>query len=37
MGFQDGQGQRASEHLIARYKDVTERVRASYEGVLELG
>jgi len=36
MGFQDGQGQRASEHLIARYKDVTDSVRASYERVLEL-
>lgn len=36
MGFQDGQGQRASEHLIARYKDVTDGVRASYESVLEL-
>ena len=37
MGFQDGQGQRASEHLIARYKAVTDSVRASYEKVLELG
>jgi glutamine synthetase adenylyltransferase len=37
MGFQDGQGQRASEHLIARYKDVTESVRASYHKVLGLG
>ena len=36
MGFQDGQGQRASEHLIARYKDVTDGVRASYERVLGL-
>jgi len=36
MGFQDGQGQRASEHLLARYKDVTDSVRASYEKVLEL-
>ena len=36
MGIQDGQGQRASEHLIDRYKDVTERVRTSYEKVLEL-
>jgi len=36
MGFQDGQGQRASEHLIARYKGVTDSVRASYENVLEL-
>jgi len=37
MGFQDGQGQRASEHLMARYKAVTESVRASYEQVLGLG
>jgi len=37
MGFQDGQGQRASEHLIARYKAVTDSVRASYEQVLGLG
>ena len=37
MGFQDGQGQRASEHLLARYKDVTDGVRASYERVLGLG
>ena len=36
MGFQDGQGQRAGEHLIARYKDVTDGVRASYERVLGL-
>ena len=34
MGFQDGQGQRASEHLLARYKDVTDSVRASYEKLL---
>jgi glutamate-ammonia-ligase adenylyltransferase len=37
MGFQDGQGARASEQLMARYKDVTETVRASYERVLGLG
>jgi len=37
MGFQDGQGQRASEHLLARYKDITESVRASYTKVLDLG
>jgi [glutamine synthetase] adenylyltransferase / [glutamine synthetase]-adenylyl-L-tyrosine phosphorylase len=37
MGFQDGQGQRASEHLLARYKAVTESVRGSYEQVLGLG
>jgi [glutamine synthetase] adenylyltransferase / [glutamine synthetase]-adenylyl-L-tyrosine phosphorylase len=36
MGFQDGQGQRASEHLIARYQDVTNGVRGSYERVLGL-
>lgn len=36
MGFQDGQGQRASDHLLARYKDVTDTVRASYERVLGL-
>ncbi len=36
MGFQDGQGQRASEQLMARYKDVTDGVRASYERVLGL-
>jgi len=36
MGFQNGQGQRASEHLLARYKDVTDSVRASYERVLGL-
>ena len=36
MSFQDGQGQRASEHLLARYKDVTDGVRASYERVLGL-
>ena len=36
MGFQDGQGQRASEHLLARYEAVTHSVRASYEKVLEL-
>ena len=36
MSFQDGQGQRASEHLMARYKDVTDGVRASYERVLGL-
>lgn len=36
MGFQDGQGQRASEHLLARYKDVTDGVRSSYERVLGL-
>ncbi|MES1179105.1 MAG: hypothetical protein ABUL62_32625 [Myxococcales bacterium] len=37
MGFQDGQAQHASEHLIARYLDVTSGVRASYERVLGLG
>ena len=37
MGFQDGQGVRASEQLMARYKDVTGTVRASYERVLGLG
>jgi glutamate-ammonia-ligase adenylyltransferase len=36
MGFQDGQGTRAGEQLMARYKDVTETVRASYERVLGL-
>ncbi len=36
MGFQDGQGQRASEHLLARYKDVTDGVRAGYDRVLGL-
>ncbi len=36
MGFQDGQGERASEQLMARYKDVTDGVRASYERVLGL-
>jgi glutamate-ammonia-ligase adenylyltransferase len=36
MGFQDGQGQQASEHLLARYRDVTETVRRSYEHVLGL-
>ena len=36
MGFQDGQGLRASEQLMARYKDVTETVRTSYERVLGL-
>ena len=36
MGFQDGQGQRASEHLLARYEAVTNSVRASYEKVLGL-
>ncbi len=36
MGFQDGQGQRASEHLLARYGAVTHSVRASYEKVLGL-
>jgi glutamate-ammonia-ligase adenylyltransferase len=36
MGFQDGQGTRAGEQLLARYKDVTETVRASYERVLGL-
>jgi glutamate-ammonia-ligase adenylyltransferase len=36
MGFQNGQGLRASEQLMARYKDVTETVRASYERVLGL-
>ncbi|MEO6599702.1 MAG: bifunctional [glutamate--ammonia ligase]-adenylyl-L-tyrosine phosphorylase/[glutamate--ammonia-ligase] adenylyltransferase, partial [Polyangiaceae bacterium] len=36
MGFQDGQAQRASEHLLARYLDVTSGVRASYERVLGL-
>lgn len=36
MGFQDGQGQRAGEHLLARYKDVTDGVRQSYEHVLGL-
>jgi len=37
MGFQDGQGQRAGEHLIARYKDVTDGVRSGYEQVLGIG
>jgi glutamate-ammonia-ligase adenylyltransferase len=37
MGFQDGQGQRASAHLLARYKDVTDGVRRSYERILGLG
>ena len=36
MGFQDGQGVRASDQLMARYRDVTETVRASYERVLDL-
>jgi glutamate-ammonia-ligase adenylyltransferase len=36
MGFQDGQGERASDQLMARYKDVTDGVRASYERVLGL-
>ena len=36
MGFQDWQGQRASAQLMARYKEVTDSVRASYERVLEL-
>ena len=36
MGFQDGQGQRASEHLLARYQVVTDGVRASYQRVLGL-
>lgn len=36
MGFQDGQGQRASEHLLARYTAVTDSVRASYQSVLGL-
>jgi len=36
MGFQDGEGQKASAHLLARYKDVTEVVRSSYEHVLGL-
>ncbi|HTA90941.1 MAG TPA: bifunctional [glutamate--ammonia ligase]-adenylyl-L-tyrosine phosphorylase/[glutamate--ammonia-ligase] adenylyltransferase [Polyangiaceae bacterium] len=36
MGFQDGQGARASEQLMARYKDATETVRASYERALGL-
>jgi glutamate-ammonia-ligase adenylyltransferase len=36
MGFQDGQGQRASAHLLARYKDVTDGVRTSYERILGL-
>ncbi|MEO8919333.1 MAG: bifunctional [glutamate--ammonia ligase]-adenylyl-L-tyrosine phosphorylase/[glutamate--ammonia-ligase] adenylyltransferase [Polyangiaceae bacterium] len=36
MGFQDGQGQRASEQLMARYKAVTDGVRASYDRVLGL-
>jgi [glutamine synthetase] adenylyltransferase / [glutamine synthetase]-adenylyl-L-tyrosine phosphorylase len=36
MGFQDWQGQRASQQLMFRYKDVTDGVRASYERVLGL-
>jgi len=36
MGFQDGQGVHASAELVARYRDVTETVRASYLRVLEL-
>ncbi|MEO7035234.1 MAG: bifunctional [glutamate--ammonia ligase]-adenylyl-L-tyrosine phosphorylase/[glutamate--ammonia-ligase] adenylyltransferase [Polyangiaceae bacterium] len=36
MGFLDGQGQRAGEQLMTRYKDVTDGVRASYERVLGL-
>jgi glutamate-ammonia-ligase adenylyltransferase len=36
MGFQDGQGQRAGEQLLVRYKNVTDGVRASYERVLGL-
>jgi glutamate-ammonia-ligase adenylyltransferase len=36
MGFQDGQGVRAGEQLMARYKDATETVRGSYERVLGL-
>lgn len=36
MGFQDGQGARASAQLLARYRDVTETVRATYLRVLEL-
>ncbi|HEX2672793.1 MAG TPA: hypothetical protein VHM25_18040, partial [Polyangiaceae bacterium] len=36
MGFQDGQGQRAGEHLLARYEAVTHSVRASYASVLGL-
>jgi glutamate-ammonia-ligase adenylyltransferase len=36
MGFQDGQGTRASAQLLARYKHVTETVRANYERVLGL-
>jgi len=34
MGFQDGEGKRAAELLLARYRDVTETVRATYERVL---
>jgi len=36
MGFQDGQGAHASAQLMARYRDVTETVRASYLRVLGL-
>lgn len=36
MGFQDGQGERAAEQLLARYRDVTASVRESYERVLGL-
>ena len=36
MGFQDGQGTRASDQLMARYRHVTETVRAHYVRVLGL-
>jgi hypothetical protein len=34
MGYRDGPGLRAVEALLARYKDVTENVRAAYRRVL---
>jgi glutamate-ammonia-ligase adenylyltransferase len=34
MGYRDGPGVRAVEALLARYKDVTENVRAAYRRVL---